>query len=101
MKKLIIALLFFPLAAFADTPFQSAKPVFCSSLVKIVSGLSDKFGESPVWQGQDADSKTTIMLFLNKKTGTWTLIEATSNLACILSTGKNGELPDISPKIST
>jgi hypothetical protein len=67
---------------------QVEKPVVCSNLKTIVETISGDFQEQPTWRGNDARSK--YIMFANSKTGTWTLIQYSDNIACVIGSGENG-----------
>ena len=67
---------------------QVEKPVVCSNLKTIVETISQDFQEQPTWRGNDSRSK--YVMFSNSKTGTWTLIQYSDNVACVIGSGENG-----------
>ena len=43
-----------------------------------------------VWSGKDENNSSYVALYKNKDTGTWTLIQYGSKVACVLSSGSQG-----------
>jgi hypothetical protein len=67
---------------------QVEKPVVCSNLKTIVETISQDFQEQPAWRGNDSNSK--YIMFANDKTGSWTLIQYSDKIACVIGSGENG-----------
>lgn len=75
--------------------FQSRKPVICDKVKTIIEALNENYQEIPIWTGKDAADETRYSLFINKQTRSWTFIQFTSEIACILGTGDGSkEIPD-------
>lgn len=119
MKYLIIALasLLIPLNTLAEqntveSPvlFWATKPVQCGDPDEIIK-IPEAYGEDPMITGtglatmpNGTGMEVQIVLGVNTKTGTWTLIEINGpKQACVLGSGKNLTLikPDNSNKIGT
>ena len=64
---------------------QSAKPVICDSTAVILTALKEKFAETPVWIGKGQE--TGYLLLVNKESKTWTFLQYTNEIACILGAG--------------
>ncbi len=91
MRKLLLALLLVPGMLLAQ-PFKSDKPTVCDELSAVMTHLSEKYHEVPVWSGAGAgklDSNTVIMLLVNHETRSWTMIQYDERVACILGVGEN------------
>ena len=65
------------------------KPVVCESTEKVLRTMIEEFGETPQWRGVNAQQGTSTVLTVNPKTGAWTLIEYTSQMACVIGVGEN------------
>lgn len=66
------------------------KPVKCARLIDALNGIQKMFGEVPTWNSKNEIGPaqgTTVALFQNRKTGSWTLLEFDSETACFLATG--------------
>ena len=119
MKYLIIALisLLIPLSTSAEqniveSPllFWATKPVQCGDPDEIIK-IPDAYGEKPMITGtglatmpNGTGMEVQIVLGVNTKTGTWTLIEINGpEQACVLGAGKDITLikPDNSNKVGT
>ena len=62
------------------------KPVTCSDPKTVIEGLSDQYQEQPCWSGRGTESK--YVLFVNPKTGSWSMVEYNDKVACVVGTGK-------------
>ena len=67
--------------------FKLKKTVECADLTTVAKMLKNA-DEKLVWQSKKSDTNTTITLFVNVETQTWTLIEAADDVACILNSGE-------------
>jgi hypothetical protein len=86
-----------PVIAFAE-PVKINKPVVCNDTSVVFKALTDgDFKEQPIWVGAAEDSKYT--LFVNEKTGTWTVIQFDSKNACVLGEGIKSKQISNGPKI--
>jgi hypothetical protein len=94
MRKTIAAFLLglISFVAYADTSIIIDKPVICSdpkTVIETVSGPDWK--EQPVWVGLgETDSKYVMMV--NSKTKTWSMVQFTDTIACIVGSGKSSNL---------
>jgi len=69
---------------------DAKKPVKCGPLSDVFNGIQKLYGESPTWNSKNdigPQHGTTVALFQNRKTGSWTLLEFDSETACFLATG--------------
>lgn len=73
-------------------PFQTTKPVLCDESKKLISTLNEKWNEKLQWSGNDGANNSKYGLFVNEKTGTWTLLQLTPEVACIIGFGDNAKL---------
>lgn len=106
MEKYLIAicLLFVSLFGFAQESKEGEKQkpfvidarltVECST-PDVVFALIKSFNETPVYTALSSHPPNTvrnpIILFVNKKTGTWTLLEKVEGLVCVIATGEEFE----------
>jgi len=99
LKYLIALLLFVPLVSLAQN--RAAKPVICfdmQSLVSMLTGEDNK--ETPVWRGGPNENGNLTVLFYNKETTAWSLIEYRDRTGCVLGTGHTSALSkDIESKM--
>jgi hypothetical protein len=88
MKKIILLLTtFFCVSAMA---FSTNKPVECFGTPDVTKLLKEEIQEEPVFNGVNVlTGKSVVTLFVNYKTGTWTLVEYDQDYACVLAAGKN------------
>jgi hypothetical protein len=64
------------------------KKVVCTDTKSLFENIKDsKYKEQPVWVGRLEDSTMTI--FANNETGTWTLIQFNSDVACVVDAGED------------
>jgi hypothetical protein len=88
MKKLLVSVILLPVLAVAQGPVIVEKPVVCEKVEIILNSLTKEFSEKPVWLGESSDSKYSV--FVDKK-GSWTIIQFTDRMACILGTGETSK----------
>lgn len=68
------------------------KMVQCGPIGAIVKGLTSKdIDERPLWTGQDASEKSNYVLFVNNKTGSFTIVQFGSEIGCIVAIGNKAE----------
>jgi hypothetical protein len=88
MKKFLVSVLLLPVLSIAQEPVIVEKPVVCEKVEIILNSLTKEFSEKPVWLGESSDSKYSV--FVDKK-GSWTIIQFTDKIACILGTGETSK----------
>lgn len=89
-KYICIALLAISTSVAAQQPIKANKNVVCFPGTKLFDDLKDKYGEEPMVMGVEGTMKDVGMaLFINKDTGSYTVVEFDSEAACIISIGKN------------
>jgi hypothetical protein len=92
MFKYLIALTLAVLCitASAQKPIESSKKVVCYPLNVMLKDLKDKYGEEPMVMGIEGTMADVGMgLYINKDTGSYTVIEFDKEAACVISVGKN------------
>jgi hypothetical protein len=93
MKGLVVVAFLLSLnSSIANAQFQSEKPIICDQTKKIIESLTTNFYEKPIWTAMDAQDGTRYSLFVNSKTGAWTLLQMTPEYACILGVGEESTL---------
>jgi hypothetical protein len=94
MKKLIVGLLLLTsMSAYAQQDIEIielTRPMQCAKVDDIIFLLNNKYNEIMVWVGKDQNNSSYVSIYKNKDTGSWTLIQFDSNIACILSSGNKG-----------
>ena len=85
---LVAFLLYIPLAGAEGVVIN--KPVVCTDFTELLKSLKNTYEEQPVFLGKDAD--TNYSLFVNSKTGTWTMIQFIDDVACVIGMGGNAKL---------
>ena len=76
----------------SDKYVETTKPVVCDDAKKIISGLMQQYGEVPVWTARDAREQSRYLLTVNAKTGSWSLLQYTPEIACVLGVGTESNL---------
>lgn len=72
--------------------FEVQKPIICDETQKIIKALAEKFNEKPVWVAKDIKDNSKYSLFVNPKTGAWTMLQMTPEVSCILGVGEESTL---------
>ncbi len=92
MRTLALAFLLCLASSIVDAQvFQTRKPIICDKVKTVVEALDENYQEVPIWTGKDASDETRYSLFINKQTKSWTFIQFTSEIACILGTGQDSK----------
>lgn len=90
MRKLSMVFLFCLTSSIANAQaFKNEKPVICDKTEQVFSALKEKYQEEPVWLGDDISNDSKYALFINTTKGTWTLLQFTPEVSCILGVGDN------------
>ncbi len=93
MNKIVVAFLFCLTSSIAYAQaFEARKPVLCDSIQTLVKSLTENYNEKPIWMAINPVDNTRFSLFVNDKEGSWTLIQFTSDVACILGVGTDSKL---------
>ena len=77
--------------AAADNWFQTNKPVLCGPVKEMFKQLVEDYKEEPIWLGTSGKESSKYSLFVNSKTGAWTVVQSSTEIACILGTGLNSK----------
>lgn len=88
MKRLILAFfIMFPVIASSEV-FD--KPVECFNTESLLNTIKNKHQEEVVFYLGNAitKNKSTVVMFKNKTTGTWTIVEVFGENSCVLAVGK-------------
>lgn len=85
MRTLALAFLFCLISTIVNAQVTLQKPIFCNSAVMILEVVRNKYQEKPVWLG--TQNQGLIMLLVNETTMSWTLLEISDEVACVLGTG--------------
>jgi hypothetical protein len=92
MRKLTLAFLFCLISPIVNAEkFETRKVIICDNTESILSQLAQDFEEYPVWTGQEAIDGTTALLMVNSKTGSWTIIQYSPKVACVIAAGENSK----------
>lgn len=100
MQKIVLAFLFCLFSVANAQIINLHKKMQCGDVVVIVKTLQEKYGEQPVWISQDTEKITTYMLTENVKAPSWTLLQMTETIACVLGSGNStNQVEKIWPKV--
>lgn len=95
-KQMSVAFLFCLTSTIANAQsskyFETVKSVPCDDARLIIKGLMERYGEVPVWGAKDLRDESRYLLTVNEKNGSWTLLQYTPELACILGAGTESNL---------
>lgn len=94
MKNTIaIILAILPITVMASEWFEGTKPVTCGPFREIVETLmQDKYQEIPLWIGKSSQDSSRFSIFLNEKTGAWTLVQYGQKIGCVLGLGQTSNI---------
>lgn len=96
LKQATLAFLFCLTGSIANAqsnnPTEMSKSVICDDTRTIVSFVMERYKEVPVWTAQDGDNQSRYVLMINSNTGSWTLLQYTPQVACILGVGTKSNL---------
>lgn len=98
MKNITVAFLFCLISTIANAQIgpefrQIPKTVICGPFETILKGLTDKdIDEKPIWVGQDESKNSSYIVFVNKTTGAFTIVQLGKEIGCILGIGYKSEL---------
>jgi hypothetical protein len=94
MKKLCISIITTVLSTMVfaqSTKLTIDRTLVCDDTKKIVNELMrGDYKEVPIWGGLDESTK--FMVLANSNTGTWTIIQFTPGIACLLGAGDGSKL---------
>ena len=92
MRTVALAFLFCLTSSIAYAQaFESSKPVLCDNVQSIIRGLTENYNEKPVWTARNPVDDTRYALFVNAKEGSWTLLQMTTEIACIIGVGQESK----------
>ena len=90
--QVIVAFLLSLTSSIANAQFESSKPIVCDNTEKIIRSLIEVYDEKVVWSAVNPQDSTRFSLFVNSKTGAWTLLQMTPRVACILGVGEESTM---------
>jgi len=88
VKKILALLLLVSGFSLAQEPIVADKSVVCSETKVVLETLRKTYKEEPVWLGKGND-RSSYSLFINPKTGAFTLVQFNSDVACVVGTGES------------
>lgn len=89
MKTLIFTFVLYFLISLASAQeiVELSKKVKCSELVNVLDYFATTFKENPIWVAKTSNN-TYVTLLANNDTKSWTLIEYSQVVACVLAVGQ-------------
>ncbi len=94
MRLLILAILALYFTN-STAQVQVEKPIICMDTASLYKSLtSEELQEQIQWAGQSESNDSKYLLFVNKKTKTWTFVQLNETIACILGTGEKSVFID-------
>ena len=92
MKHLVVvAFLFSFTSSIANAQFRYDYPIVCDKTQKLIESLSLNFKEKVSWAGRHVDDDSMYSLWVNERTGSWTLLKMNPEVACILGVGEESK----------
>lgn len=96
MKRSAVAFLFCLVGTIANAQslgfVQVPKPVLCGPVAEILKGLADtEVNEKPIWIGKNEDDRSDFMIFVNSKTGAFTIVQLGKEIGCVLGIGYSSQ----------
>jgi hypothetical protein len=93
LKKALLGVLFLPALVVAQQqgPVRVDKPVICGPTELVLKNVVE-YKELPIWGSQLEDSK--IAIFANPETESWTMIQWSKDVACVIEAGEGYLLKD-------
>lgn len=88
LKGALLGVLFLPALVVAQQqqgPVRIDKPVICGPTESVLKEIV-KFEELPIWGSLLEDSK--IAVFVNPETESWTIVQWSDEVACVIEVGK-------------
>ena len=98
MRKLLMAFLFCLTSTIANAQIgpqfqQVPKTVICGPINILLTALADKeINEKPLWVGKDESDKSDYAVFVNPRTGAFTILQFGKEVGCILGIGYKSDL---------
>lgn len=95
MKYLLFILLIVSPIVFSETLQEDngvtmqMKPVPCKDANTLALEVLKKFGEEPIWFGEDETDDSKYTITYNKESKTWTFIQFNDQVGCVLGYGVN------------
>ena len=93
MRINIMAFLFCLISPIVNAEaFRYDFPLLCDSTQKIIESLGKNYREQLTWQGTHVSDNSVYSLWINEKTGSWTLLKMAPEASCILGVGEASNL---------
>jgi hypothetical protein len=64
------------------------KDTVCGPTKDILQEVMEEYGEEPVWYGVKADSDARTVLFVDRETGSWSVVMLLKEVACLIDSGE-------------
>ena len=91
MRTLALAFLFCS-SSVANAQFQYDYPIFCDNTRNLIESIMTEYKEKISWTGNHINDQSKYSLWVNERTGSWTLLKMNSEVACILGVVEDSQL---------
>ena len=98
MKRVFVMLALVASTAMAE-PVEVNKVVVCDDKDTMLEHLNVKYGETPYWIGAEEDEISNVMLMVNTETQSWSLVQFTDRVSCLINSGTNFKFRNILPTV--
>lgn len=72
---------------------EQFKPVYCAPFASLLEELEKTpHNETASWTAQDGTTDSRYVLFINYKSGNWTLLQVWKTTGCILGSGSGSQI---------
>lgn len=93
MKSIVVVAFLLGLtSSIANAQFRYDYPIVCDNTKKIIESLTTNFKEKLSWTGKHIEDNSRYSLWINEKTGSWTLLKMNPEVACILGVGEESTI---------
>jgi len=69
------------------------KDTVCAPAKEILREVMEDYGEEPIWYGGKEDEDSRTVLFVDRHTGSWSIVIMTKEIACLIDAGE--ESPNV------
>jgi len=88
IRVLFILTIVFLTTSFGNVSADVNSQSFCASIETVEKDLGNLYGELPFIEAESTSGHKTI-IFLNKKTKSYTIVHSTDDIACVIDVGEN------------
>ena len=66
--------------------------IVCDRTEAVISALENNYKETLSWRGQHGTDGSVLSLWVNDRTGAWTLLKMTPEVSCIIGAGDGSKM---------